>query len=182
MKLKLLGIICVLLFLLTGISFGSVTGKITGVITDAANQQPLIGVTVAVQGTNWGAITDVDGRYNILNIPVGTYTLLITAVGYAKVEVTDVEVHADLATYQNQALTSEVTKLGTTISVKAEAPLIIKDKTSTISIVQKNEIQALPTRGFEQIVGIQNGVVRINSNPTVRPRGGREALNTAELD
>jgi len=182
MKLKLLGIICVLLFLLTGISFGSVTGKITGVITDAANQQPLVGVTVAVQGTNWGAITDADGRYNILNIPVGTYTLMISAVGYANVEVTNVEVHAGLATYQNQALTSEVTKLGTTISVKAESPLVIKDKTSTINIVQKSAIQALPTRGFEQIVGIQNGVVRINSNPTVRPRGGREAINTAELD
>ena len=172
MKLKLFSVTCTLLLLLSASVFSAVTGKITGVITDVDNQQPLVGVTVAVQGTNWGAVTDVDGRYSIQNIPVGTYNLNISAVGYQSVEVTGIDVHADLATYQSHGMSSKVTELGTTISVVAENPLIIKDKTTTVSIVQAEEIQALPTRGFEQIVGLQNSVVRMNSNVDNAQRGG----------
>ena len=47
-------------------------GSITGQITDAENNDPLIGANVIVEGTNMGAATDVNGNYNILNVPVGT--------------------------------------------------------------------------------------------------------------
>lgn len=172
MKLKLLGVTCILMLLLAGSAFSAVTGKITGVITDAANQQPLVGVTVAVQGTTWGAITDVDGRYSINNVPVGTYNIIISAVGYNSIEVTAVDVHADLATYQSHAMAASVTELTTTITVKGENPLIVKDKTTSVNIVKAEEIQSMPTRGFEEIVGLQNSVVRMNSNTDINQRGG----------
>ena len=176
MKLKLLLIPGILLLFLTGTVFGAVTGKITGTITDAANGQPLVGVTIAVQGTNWGAVTDPDGRYSIINVPVGTYTIVLSAVGYAKLEISNVEVHADLATYESHTMTSQVQELGTTIKVISETPLVIKDKTTSVNIVSKQELQALPTRGFAQVVGIQNSVVRMNSNVSTRQRGFRESL------
>ncbi|MFQ5453656.1 MAG: TonB-dependent receptor domain-containing protein, partial [Candidatus Zixiibacteriota bacterium] len=179
MKLKLFFLTCILLFLWTGAVFGAVVGKITGVITDVETQQPLVGVSVAVQGTSWGAITDADGRYNILNVSVGTYTLIISTVGYATVEVSNVGVHSDLASYQDLAMTPEVTELGTVISVTAESPLVIKDKTTSVNIIKQDQIRALPTRGYEQVVGIQNSVVRMISNPDVRQRGGRESIGTA---
>ncbi len=172
MKLKLFSVICILLLLMTASAFSATTGKITGVITDADNQQPLVGVTVAVQGTSMGAITDIDGRYIILNVPVGTYTVKISAIGYQSVEVSQINVHADLATYQNHGLSSKVTDIDKTISVIAKNPMIIKDKTTTINIIRAEEIQALPTRGFDQIVGIQNSVVRMNSNTDIAQRGG----------
>ncbi|RME28531.1 MAG: TonB-dependent receptor, partial [Candidatus Zixiibacteriota bacterium] len=180
MKLKL--VVAVMLFAsIAGSVWGGVTGKITGVITDAQTNEPLVGVTVAVEGTNLGAITDQDGRYMILNVPAGTYTLKISSVGYASVEVANVEVTADLATYQDQALSSKATDIGKTIQVTAEAPLVVKDKTNSINIVKQEEIQALPTRGFEQIVGIQNSVVRVSSTQVGRQRGTREATNSGEL-
>ena len=178
MKLKLLCITCTLLLLLTGSVYSAVVGKITGVATDAANQQPLVGVTVSVQGTTWGAITDVDGRYSILNVPVGDYTLVMSAVGYATVEISNILVHADLAAYQNQAMTSEATELGTVIEVRAEDKLVIRDKTTSVTVIRQEELQALPTRGFAQVVGIQNSVVRMNSNVDNRQRGGRESMSS----
>lgn len=165
-----------------GSSFGAVVGKISGVITDAQTKEPLVGVSVSVVGSTMGSMTDANGVYNILNVPVGSYTLKISSVGFASLEVTDVGVSADLTAYQNHTLTSQATELGKTITVKAERPLIVKDKTSNISIIKRNEIQALPTRGFEQVVGLQNGVVRMNSNPVVRTRGGRESLNSNEMN
>ena len=105
MRLKFLTLlISVLAVLCAGSVFGGVTGKITGELTDSETGEPMIGVSVAVQGTNLGAITDLDGMYNILNVSVGTYTLVISAVGYATVEVSNVHVSADLATYQSLIL------------------------------------------------------------------------------
>ena len=146
-------------------------GKITGVVTDAQTMEPLIGVTVAVMGTNLGAITDEDGHYIILNVPVGTYSLRLSAVGFAELEVSNVHVSADLATYQDHELSSEATDLGKTIRVVAERPMVIKDKTTTVNIVRREELLAMPTRGFEQVVGIQNSVVRMNVSVDTRQRG-----------
>lgn len=182
MKHKRLLVFVALCLFVAGSSFGAVVGKISGVVTDAQTKEPLVGVSVSVVGTTMGGMTDANGVYNILNVPVGSYTLRYSSVGFASLEVTDIEVSADLTAYQNHALTSRATELGKTITVRAERPLIVKDKTSNIAIVKRDEIQALPTRGFEQVVGIQTGVVKMNSNPVVRLRGGRESLNTSELN
>ena len=175
MKPKLLLLALVLVGVAATAGFGATTGKITGVITDAQTGEPLVGATVIVDGTNLGASTDPDGKYIILNVPVGTYTLRISSVGYATLEVQNVGVSVDLATYQDHALSSKATDIGKTITVRAEQPLIIKDKTTTVDVVTREELLALPTRGFEQVVGIQNSVVRMNSNVDNRQRGGSAA-------
>ena len=39
--------------------------SISGTITDADTGEPLLGVTVLVQGTNKGTVSDFDGNYSI---------------------------------------------------------------------------------------------------------------------
>ncbi|MBU0982383.1 MAG: TonB-dependent receptor, partial [candidate division Zixibacteria bacterium] len=179
MKPRLLLAALVIVCVATSLTFGATTGKITGVITDAQTNEPLVGATVLVVGTNLGASTDIDGRYIVLNVPVDTYTLRISSVGYGTLEVSNVSVSVDLATYQSHALSSEATDIGQVITVVAEQPLVIKDKTTTVDVVSREELLAMPTRGFEQVVGIQNSVVRMNSNVDVRQRGGRESMAMA---
>ncbi len=58
------------------------TGTIRGHVTDAANQQPLSGVTVAVGSR--AALTQADGRYLITGVPVGTDSLRTRMIGYAR--------------------------------------------------------------------------------------------------
>jgi len=182
MKLKCLSFVLPVLCVLTGIALGAVTGKITGVITDTQSKEPLVGVSVQIVGTTMGAQTNEDGRYTILNVPVGTYVLKISAVGYAPVEVGNVEVSADLASYQSHSMTSQVTDLNQVITVTAERPLVMKDKTTTVNILRRDEILSMPTRGFEQVVGIQNSVVRMKSNVDLRQRGFREASGPAATE
>ncbi len=179
MKPKMLLTALVLVFVAASMALGATTGKITGVITDSQTGEPLVGATVLVDGTNLGASTDTEGHYLILNVPVGDYTVRISSVGYATLEVSEVRVSVDLATYQDHTLSSQATDIGKTITVVAERKLIIKDKTTTVDVVSRDELLALPTRGFEQVVGIQNSVVRMNSNVDIRQRGGRESLATA---
>ena len=175
MRLRLISITLALLCMFTGAVFGSVVGKITGEVIDVATKEPLVGVSVAVKGTNMGAMTDDNGVYRILNVPVGDYVLVMSTVGYATVELSNVGVSADLASYHDMEMTSQATELGVTIKVTAEAPLIVRDKTTTINVVKRSELLAMPTRGYEEIVGIQNSVVRMNSGSFgQRQRGQRE--------
>jgi len=59
--------------------------RVTGVITSADDGQPLPGVSVQVKGTNEGAVTKLDGTFE-LNITTGKY-LVFSFVGYETQEV-----------------------------------------------------------------------------------------------
>ncbi|HEY0245173.1 MAG TPA: SusC/RagA family TonB-linked outer membrane protein [Mucilaginibacter sp.] len=61
--------------------------KIAGTVTGADDGQPLPGVTVKIQGTKIGTLTDGDGKY-ILNIPANSTGLDFTFIGYAPQHVT----------------------------------------------------------------------------------------------
>lgn len=62
------------------------TGQLEGTITDAQENNPLPGINVGISGTTLGAATDTNGNFIIDNIPVGSHTIQITAVGYEREE------------------------------------------------------------------------------------------------
>ena len=58
---------------------GAQKHKVTGVVQDASGE-PLIGVTVAVNGSSTGTVTDIDGNFS-LDVPSNA-TLTFSYVGY----------------------------------------------------------------------------------------------------
>ncbi|MFO7370547.1 MAG: TonB-dependent receptor [Bacteroidales bacterium] len=70
-----------LVFTFTGKLYAQ-TGSIKGKIEDAETGETLIGATVLIQGTNKGAITDIDGNYTLGGIALGSYNLVISYVSY----------------------------------------------------------------------------------------------------
>jgi outer membrane receptor protein involved in Fe transport len=57
------------------------TAIVRGIVTDEKDNSPMIGVNVSVKGTTNGISTDDKGSYE-LRIPLGTYTLDYTYIGY----------------------------------------------------------------------------------------------------
>ena len=61
------------MFLFTlGASFNTVLAQqhsVSGVITDAATKEPLIGATVVIKGTGTGTVANIDGEYQLNAIP-----------------------------------------------------------------------------------------------------------------
>mgnify|MGYP002375025447 CR=1 FL=1 len=75
----------VFLFLMLGMfAFQSKaqTGSIRGFVYDKSNGEPAIFTTVYLKGTTIGTVTDVNGYFNISKLTPGTYTLMVTALGY----------------------------------------------------------------------------------------------------
>src|SRR5688572_871008 len=63
-------------------SYAQNTGSITGIVMDKSTQQPLEGASIKLDGTANGAIADSMGKFRIAGIPVKSYNLEISKVGY----------------------------------------------------------------------------------------------------
>jgi TonB-dependent starch-binding outer membrane protein SusC len=85
-------------------------GTVSGVVTEASNQQPIVGAQVAVVGTQRGAITDRSGRFTITGVPAGTYQIRARLLGYAASTQT-VTVGAGATATINFSLASSATQL-----------------------------------------------------------------------
>ena len=66
-------------------------GTISGRVIDSTSQLPMQSVTVTIEGTQRGAITRVDGGFQLTDLPAGTARLRVTRIGYTP-QVRDVAV------------------------------------------------------------------------------------------
>ncbi|MBI5868821.1 MAG: TonB-dependent receptor [candidate division Zixibacteria bacterium] len=168
------------LMLLASWALAGTTGKISGVVTDKETGQPIPGAAITIEGTTLGALSNESGEFVLLNIPVGTYTLKGSLVGYSAMAVQNVSVSVDLTTYQDFQLSARNVEMGT-ITVVSERPLVLRDQTASLRIVTEQEVQNMPTRGYQDVVSLQAGVVAYRDNSDSRQRGFRENTNTATM-
>lgn len=159
------------LILACQMALAGTTGKIAGKVIDTSSKEPLPSVNVQIVGTAFGAVTDPEGNYFILNVPVGTYTVRASIIGYAAESVEAVKVTMDMTTILDFRLKLSAVQLNDVI-VTATRPAIQADLTSTKHTVDGDLISALPVDDFREVVQLQAGVVGSHF------RGGRfnEAL------
>jgi outer membrane receptor for ferrienterochelin and colicins len=70
-------------------------GTLKGTVKDAETGQPLVGANVTLQGTFLGAATDVNGKFSVVRVPVGTYAVTISMIGYARLRSEGVRIVKD---------------------------------------------------------------------------------------
>lgn len=169
--------ICLLLLLIIGIhqSFASTTGKIAGKVQDKETGDPLPGANVVIVGTNYGAATDMEGNFFIINLPPGNYEVEARMMGYAAVKMENVQVRTNATTTLIFKLTTQVIE-GETVVVTVDAISTKKDQTSSIRNVSAEQIEVLPVESINQVVNLQAGVVNGHF------RGGRSNEVTYMID
>ncbi len=150
-------------FLLYNLASAGTTGKIAGRVIDAVTKEPLAGANIILEGTTIGSSTDVEGEYYIINVPIGTYTISISYIGYGSVKHEGVRVILDQTTKVNIQLTEDIEE-GETIVVEAEHFKVQKDETTKKITIQAEDIQAMPIQDFSELVAAQAGVVQIESS------------------
>ncbi len=148
------------------------TGKIAGKITDKSTGEALIGVNVFLDGTVFGATTDVDGNFIILNIPPGKYTLLAQYLGYHDIRLENVRISIDLTTKLDLQMAEAALELGEVIEVDASREMVQKDITSSQASVSAEDIEALPVAEMTDVLQLQAGVTR-DAGGGFHIRGGR---------
>lgn len=178
---KCFGMLLLLLLATPMLTWAQNTGKISGVITDVATGDPLPGASIAVVGTTRGAISDADGNYFIIGVPVGNYDVQASFVGFVTETRSGVEVTANYTREINFALRENIGELDEVV-VEYERPIIQKDAIGVPRVVSSEDIENLPVRGVAAVAAIQSGVVSSETSSALYIRGGREQEVTYYVD
>jgi outer membrane receptor protein involved in Fe transport len=168
-----------LLLLLIPVMVFAQAGKVRGTVVDLKSKEPLIGANIVVEGTNLGASTDADGSFLILNVPVGTYTLKTSYIGYRSSTTSNIRVNSQLTTDLSVELSSEDVQVQA-VEIVAERPLINKNATNAVRIIDAEFFDKLPSRGLDAAIVLQPGVVERNGDFYIR--GGRLDETNFTLD
>lgn len=77
---------CLSLLLTACISFSisakNNTSTIKGKVVNIVNKEPVSFANVILEGTSIGAVTDMDGEFEITNVPVGNYQIIASCIGF----------------------------------------------------------------------------------------------------
>ncbi len=110
------------------------TGSISGSVLDRTNNDMLIGANVVVLGTDFGASTDLDGKYLIKGLNPGKYNLKVSFISYQSVTIENIEVKAGQTSNVNVPLAPAATELEEVV-VTAEA---LSNSEGAVLKIQKN--------------------------------------------
>ncbi|NUR55783.1 MAG: carboxypeptidase regulatory-like domain-containing protein, partial [Acidobacteria bacterium] len=144
------------------------TGSIAGVITDAQGGV-LPGVTVTAvhtpTGTSYEAVSAADGRYSILNVRVGPYTIAADMSGF-KAEKQE-NVNVALGEQKAADFKLQLATVTETVDVVAQSPVIDSSRAGTADNISAQAVQNLPT--------ISRSIVDIaRTSPYFNPTGLNE--------
>ena len=160
-----------------GIAAAATEGKIAGTVRDAATGAPLPNANVTILNSTLGAASMSDGSYFILNVPAGTYSVQASVMGYKPVVMDNVLVTPDFTTDVLFMLEQTVTALLDPVGVEASRPLIQRDATSTVRILDSKDYEKLPTRGYQDAASIQAGVVSSKGTVNINVQGNETTNN-----
>lgn len=160
--------------------FAQQTGNITGIVTDAATNEPLPGVNVIIKGTYHGAATDINGEFRIKGINPGKYNLDVSLIGYRTFQYTGIEIEANKTKQLDVKLEETVLTLDQDVVVIGDKPLLDPEETQSKKTVSREEIDALIVENIGNIVTQQTGVVTADNEVNIR--GGRSYENAFLLD
>jgi len=159
---------------LAGIALAANTGSISGRVTDRKTGEPLIGASVIVDGTELGNATDLNGQYQIINIPPDKYSVTASYTGYNDQRITDVLVVQDNVATVDFKLSTTVIDIGRTIEVTADAwRPVNRTAVSVERVITSEDFKRLPVTSLAELVGLQPGVTQSQGGGWTHIRGGR---------
>ncbi|WP_031530836.1 TonB-dependent receptor [Dyadobacter crusticola] len=178
-----------LLLLLSASAAFAQTGSIKGTIVDAQSKEPVIGASVVLKGSTppVGASSDMDGKFDLPNIPTGKQTVVLTYVSYKAKEI-EVTVYPNQTVLINTTLEEDVANLTevkivgqrqtfTDVSVITE----IKQAEQIAVGISAQQIQRSQDRDASQVIRRVPGV-SIQDDRFVIIRGLNERYNTVMLN
>jgi TonB-linked SusC/RagA family outer membrane protein len=141
-----------LLLLFCSATINAQQKTISGIITEAANGEPILGANIHLKGTpSIGTVSDLNGHFT-LNVPDDAKTLVITYIGFATQELPIDKTTFDIALKEDATILDELVVIGYGTMRK-------RDLTGAVSSISSKEITARPVASIgEALSGRMAGV------------------------
>lgn len=139
MKAKTYCIFISVLLSLTATKAQNLTQTVRGVVIDKISQSPLPGAAVILLDSHPinGSTTDEEGRFKLLNVPIGKQSLKISFIGYKNITLNNLSVNAGKELVLTVQMEEDIAVMAE-VEVKANV-----DKNKPL-----NELSAVSTRAF----------------------------------
>ncbi len=175
-----------LIFSLLSFSAIAQNGTIRGFVYDKDNGEPVMFTNVFLKGTTIGASTDVNGFFTISKVPLGTYTLTCTYLGFDTVEARVEITRAGQIINQRLNLTKQSISLGV-VEVSAEKEAAKTTVQIGVTSVSPKQINKIPSVGGQpdlaQYLQVLPGVVFTgDQGGQLYIRGGSPIQNKVMID
>ncbi len=139
--------------LLPGAAVAQNTATVTGLVSDPNSLTPLSGVEIQVEGTGINVATNNDGRFILLNVPVGDVVITATLIGRRTVEQA-VTVTADTPTEVNFLLVETAINLDEIVVTGTAGEQQARSLGTTVGSLPVAETQMIaPRDNFETMLG-----------------------------
>ncbi|MDR1725126.1 MAG: TonB-dependent receptor [Bacteroidales bacterium] len=176
-------------FLLLLLVLGTTTvfaqkGSVRGFVYDKQDGEPVIFTNILLEGTKYGAATDVNGYFVISNVPYGNYVAVIRYIGYTEqrlnVHISDKPVHLKIEL-------EPATQMLSTVTIDAKREQSQTQSNVSVEKISPKEIQAFPSIGGQadiaQYLQVLPGVVFSgDQGGQLYIRGGSAIQNKVLLD
>ncbi len=137
---------------------------ITGTVTEAGTQRPLVNAQISIQGTSMGSLTNSRGVYTISgNIPIGEVTVRAELIGFRAVEQetsvsTDATVELDFQLAQTTLALDQIVVTGAGVATER------RRLGNTIATIDVGELETSPISSMSEMLGGREpGVVGLTS-------------------
>ena len=178
-------ILLVFMMITSVFAFAQGDNSIKGFVYESSNGEPVMFANVFLKGTTLGSTTDINGYFSITRIPDGTYTIMVTSIGYDTV--------SEVVSLKNNQILNKKFSISET-SIQLAAVSISADKieaktetkTSVVYITPKT-ITKIPAVGGQadlaQYLQVIPGVVFTgDQGGQLYIRGGSPIQNKVLLD
>lgn len=161
--------------------------NIKGCITDQKSKEPLIGATVQIVGSSIGAVTDIDGNFQLSGVEDGIYDIEIKYVGYKTAVKRQVKIENNKITTLDFEMVTDDHLLSDVIVVakanrESESVTLLEQKRSVVA-VQAVGAKELSRKGVSDAQGAVTKISGISKqegvkNVFVRGLGDRYNITT----
>lgn len=170
-------------FLLAISCWASITGSISGLVSDPSGAV-VGGATVIATNTQTGVQTtlksDAKGFYNFPALQIGTYTVEVQQPGFKTQKQTGLVIDANSALRADFAL--QVGQIHEEVTISSDAVHVETESTQNGEVIESSKITAVPLNGrsYTDLLSLQPGVVPSaygNQAPDIQDRPASGNLN-----
>ncbi len=160
-KFRFAEILLIILFIITNQLYAQ-SGNVAGRVFDSIDDSPLWGTNIIVAGTSIGTATDLDGKYRLSNVPVGSQVIVFRYLGY-KSDSVNVEVVSGRTLQLDHEMSPQVIEgeeVLVTAQLQGQVAAINQQLTSNtiVNVVSADKIQELPDQNAAESLGRLPGV------------------------
>ena len=159
-------------------------GSIDALVIDADTHQPLVGSNVMIVDTELGCASNINGECSISRIPVGSYTISVSMIGYESVSRANVNIYSQRQTPLKFYLHT-ATLQGETIKVTAGYFEKAKDAIVSTQTIGIEEIRSDPVGSYDiqmMIHSLPSVITATDQNNEIIVRGGGPGENLFIMD